>query len=315
MSLQVLDGERLRSILPMAAAIDALDAAFGADRLPEAPQRTHLDLGGADLLIMPASGAPGAGVKVVTVNPSNPSRGLPLINGAYVLFEPGSFAVAGMIEGSALTELRTAAVSGLATRYLARAQAARLVIFGAGVQANAHLEAMRAVRPIGEVTVVSRTPARAEALAERAGAAGLSATTAGPDAVGGADIVCTCTTSAEPVFPGALLRSGAHVNAVGAYTPAAREVDDETIRTARLIVELRAAATREAGDLVIPLRNGVIEESDITELSDVVSGAPVRRGDGDITLFKSVGVAFEDLIVARAAFDRLPHADRRPDAE
>ena len=305
MSLRIIDAAELASVLPMAAAIDALEAAFGADELPCAPQRSHLALGGADLLMMPAAGAQGAGVKLVTVNPANPGRGRPLINGAYVLFEPEAFTLAGVIEGAALTGLRTAAVSGLATRYLARRKAARLVIFGAGAQANTHLEAMNAVRDITNLCVVSRTAGPAVRLVDRARSVGIDARTAGPDAVAEADIVCTCTTSGEPVFAGGTLNDGAHVNAVGAYRPDAREVDDDTVRRARIVVELRAAALAEAGDLVVPLEAGLIQESSVAELSEIVKGEPAPRAEDEVTLFKSVGVAFEDLVVARAAFDRL----------
>ncbi|MGH2676626.1 MAG: ornithine cyclodeaminase family protein, partial [Actinomycetota bacterium] len=223
---------------------------------------------------------------------------------AYLLFAPGTLSPEAVIEGGALTALRTAAVSGLATRYLARPDARRLVLFGAGVTANAHLDAMLAVRPFRVVRVVSRSPGPAEALAARARGAGLDAGVAGPDAVIEADVVCTCTTSSQPVFDGTLLAAGAHVNAIGAYRPDMRELDDETVRRARVVVETREAAMAEAGDLLIPIETGVIDpEHVVADLSELVRGAPVRRGPEDVTLFKSVGLAAEDLAVARAALD------------
>ncbi len=302
--MRLIDSGELSSLLPMPVAIDALEAAFGAPELPETPQRSHLSVGGGDLLMMPSAGAYGAGVKLVTVNSSNPGRGLPLIHGAYALFAPETLELDGVIEGAGLTGLRTAAVSGLATRYMAREDATRLVLFGAGVQAHTHLDSMRAVRAIEEVWVVSRTKGNAEGLAERARAAGLRSHVGNAEAVGQADIVCTCTSSPDPVFDGSQLPDGAHVNAVGAFTPQTRELDDDVARRARFAVELRSAAMAEAGDILIPLESGVIDETSVVaELPDIVRGAPVRRNYGDVTVFKSVGVAFEDLVLARAAFD------------
>ena len=290
----------------MEAAIDALETAFGSGSLPAAPLRGHVDTPWGALITMPAAGAQGAGVKVVTVTPSNPGRGRSLIQGLYVLFAPQTQEPEAAIDGAALTAIRTAAVSGLATRHLARPDPARLVIFGAGTQARSHLDAMRAVRPVERVTVVSRTKARAEELADAAREMGLDATTSTPEAVARADLVCTCTTSPVPVFDGARLPDGVHVNAVGAYTPDARELDDETIRRGRVVVETREVALAEAGDLLIPIRAGVVGEDHIVaDLAEVVGGAPVRRGPQDVTVFKSVGVAFEDLVVARATADRL----------
>jgi ornithine cyclodeaminase/alanine dehydrogenase-like protein (mu-crystallin family) len=179
-------------------------------------------------------------------------------------------------------------------------------VFGAGVQASTHLESMRAERPIEKVWVVSRTEERARQLAARAEEAGLVADVADPAAVAEADLVCTCTTSAEPLFEGSRLRAGAHVNAVGSYRPDTRELDTETVRRGRVVVETRGAALAEAGDLLIPIEEGAITEADVAaDLSEVVRGARVRTGPDDVTVFKSVGVAFEDLAVARAAYDRM----------
>ena len=305
MTPRVLGAEELAAALPMSAAIDALESAFSAE-LPEAPQRVSVPVDGSDLLLMPAAGAPGAGVKLVTINPANPDRGLPLIHGAYVLFAPDTLETVAIVDGAALTGLRTAAVSGLASRLLARPDARRLVIFGAGTQATTHLDAMRAVRPIEEVTIVSRTRERAGALVERARSLGMAADVGDASSVERADIVCTCTTSGEPVFDGGVLAAGAHVNAVGAYRPDARELDDRTVGGADLVVvETRAAALEEAGDVVMALESGALgSPEDVAELATVVAGRRGRRAPEDVTVFKSVGVAFEDLVVARAAFDR-----------
>lgn len=302
MTAPFVDAAELARLLPISSAIDALGAMFAAQALPDAPPRAHVPVQGGELLLMPALGELGVGVKLVTVNPANPRRDLPLIHGLYVLFDPRTLAPILLVDGAALTALRTAAVSGLATRLLARSDASRLVIFGAGAQAWAHLDAMRAVRPIEQVTVVSRSREPAEALVAEAARLGLRASVGEPGAVAEADIVCTCTTSPDPVFDGASLAPGAHVNAVGAYRPDTHEVDDETVRRARIVVETRDVALSEAGDLLIPMGAGVISEADIVaDLAEVARGAQVRRSSDDITLFKSVGVAIEDLAVAAAA--------------
>lgn len=302
----MIDADELSRLLPMGAAIDALQAGFGAARLPEAPLRTHVETDAGALYLMPAFGAPGVGVKLVTLTGSNPERGLPFIHAMYVLFEADTQAPVAIIDGSALTALRTAAVSGLATRFLAREDASRLAIFGAGVQARAHLHAMLAVRPVVDVMIVSRTRERADELADEAIALGVVGAVGDHEAVGGFDLVCTCTTNESPLFDGSLLRRGAHVNAVGAYATSMRELDTEAVRRAKVVVETRQAALAEAGELVIAIEEGAIgPDHVVADLSEVVRGAPVRTSQDDVTLFKSVGVAFEDLIVARAAVDRL----------
>ena len=289
----------------MPVAIDALHAAFAAE-LPEAPLRSHVDTAGGALLLMPAWGEAGVGVKLVTLTDSNPKRGLPFIHALYVLFDAETQAPVATLDGAALTALRTAAVSGVATRLLAREGASRLVLFGAGVQAFAHLEAMRAVRPIEEVVVVSRGAERAAALVERAAEAGLPARIGTPSDVSDADLICTCTTSERPVVEGEELAAGTHVNAVGAYLPTMRELDTDAVRRARVVVDTREAAFAEAGDLLIPIGEGAIGREHVrADLAELVRGAEVRTSAADVTVFKAVGVAFEDLIVARAAVDRL----------
>ncbi|HEX6230343.1 MAG TPA: ornithine cyclodeaminase family protein [Actinomycetota bacterium] len=302
----MVDAAELVRLLPMDAAIDALEAGFGSDALPVSPLRSHVETAVGTLLLMPAHGERGVGVKLVTLTEGNPDRGIPFLHAVYVLFDPGSQAPLAVLDGAALTALRTAAVSGLATRHLARPDARRLVVYGAGVQARAHLDAMRAVRPIEELVVVSRGRAGAEQLAERVSSVGIRASVGDPGAERDADLVCTCTTSQTPVVRGALLPAGVHVNAVGAYTPATREVDSDAVRRARVVVETREAAMAEAGDLLIPIREGAIGPGHVVaDLSEVVRGARVRTSPADVTLFKSVGAAFEDLIVAGAAVDRI----------
>ncbi len=303
MRLPLIDADELARLLPMSAVVDALERAFAQARFAEAPHRTRLEVAAGELLLMPAAGPAGVGVKLVTLAPANRGRGLPFVQAAYVLFDPDTLSPEAVLDGTALTNLRTAAVSGLATRHLARAEASRLVIFGAGATARSHLDAMMAVRPIRSVSIVSRSRRPAEALADRARDAGLEATVGGPDAVAGADLVCTCTTSERPVFDGSLLAPGTHVNAIGAYRPDMRELDDQAVARGRVVVETREAAMAEAGDILIPLRAGRIGPDHIVaDLGEVVRGAArVRRGPEDVTVFKSVGIALEDLAVARAA--------------
>lgn len=309
--LAMLDAAALRRALPMELAVDALEAGFAALDADSLPVRSHLHVPNGELLLMPAHGTAGegVGVKLVTLNPANAARDLPLIHGVFLLFAPDTLAPEAMMDGAALTSLRTAAVSALATRHLARPDARRLVVFGAGTQAHAHVSAMCAVRPIEQVTIVTRSRPRGEALAAYARELGLEAAVGSADAVRDADVVCTCTTSADPVFRGADVRPGTHVNAIGAYRADLREVDGELLARSTVVVEGREAALKEAGDLIIAIAEGRFAPDRIAgDLSDVVNGR-VARTDGDVTVFKSVGLAFEDLVVARAAVDRVKLVD------
>ncbi|MGZ6544436.1 MAG: ornithine cyclodeaminase family protein [Actinomycetota bacterium] len=302
--MHVLGDDELRRALPMSAAIDVLESGFRSQDPSAQPIRSHLATPAGSLLLMPAFGDGGVGVKLVTLTPDNPERGLPFIGGVYVLFNAVTQTPEAVVDGAALTALRTAAVSGLATRHLANPDAHRLVIFGAGVQARSHLEAMLAVRPIRHVTVVSRTSERARALVAEARDRGVSADVGDVDDVADADVICTCTTSDDPLFEGGLLAAGAHVNAVGSYRPASRELDTAAVLRARVVVETRDAALAEAGELAIPIGQGTFgPDHVVADLAEVVHGAVVRTTPSDVTVFKSVGLAFEDLIVARAAVD------------
>jgi ornithine cyclodeaminase/alanine dehydrogenase-like protein (mu-crystallin family) len=296
----------LAAALSWADAIDALEAAFGV--VPSnGPQRAHIPVPGGELLLMPAAAAAeGVGVKLVTLAPRNAERGLPFIHGVYVLFAPGTLAPAALVDGAALTTLRTAAVSALATRHLARPDARRLVVFGAGTQARAHVAAMRAARTIEHVAIVGRDPARAAALVASLVAEGIDAVAAGADAVAEADIVCTCTTSREPLFDASALRPGVHVNAIGAYRPDMRELPAAALGRGLLVVETRESALLEAGDVVLAIADGALTEHDVRhELAGVVGGAVRRAGPEQVTIFKSVGLGLEDLAIAAAAARRL----------
>lgn len=307
--MQVIGYREVWERLPMPAAIAALDSAIAAGRLGLTPPRQHVHAEEQELLLMPSFLDGGAGVKLVGIDPRNPSRGLPRIQGVFVLFDPPGLTPVAVVDARALTAVRTAAVSGLATRYLARPDASRLVVFGAGPQAHAHLLAVHALFDLSHVSIVSRTRATAEELAARAREElGLAAVVAGPEAVATADLICTCTTSATPVFDGALLPDGVHVNAVGAYRPDMQEIDAVTVGTSAVVVETREAALAESGDLIVAAReNGWDPEGISADLVEVVrDGVAVRTDTSQRTLFESVGVAFEDLIIARAVLDADP---------
>ena len=302
--MQFLDAGELRRRLPMRAAIDALEAGFRTQDPSVAPLRSHLETPAGSLLQMPAFGDGGLGVKLVTLTPDNPNRHLPFINAVYVLFDVSTQTPEAIVDGAALTALRTAAVSGLASRHLSNPDADRLMIFGAGVQARSHLDAMLAVRPVEHVTVVSRTLPGAQALVDLARERGVGADVGEAGDVAGVDLVCTCTTSDVPLFDGARLAAGVHVNAVGSYQPGSRELDTTTLLRALVVVETREAAFAEAGELAIPMGEGAFgREHVVADLAEVVQGVGVRTAPSDVTVFKSVGLAFEDLIVARAAVD------------
>lgn len=279
-----LDAADLATALPYPAAVAALADAFATDP-GTAPPRMRLQEDETTLLVMPAARRGRVGTKLVTLHPPNAAAGRPVVQGVYVLFAPDTGEVAALLDGAALTARRTAAVSALATDRLCRPDPEHLVVFGTGPQARAHIEALQQVRPsLRRVTVVSRSPARAAALG----------TPGSPEHVAEADVVCTCTDSPTPVFDGRHLPAEVHVVAVGAHTPDTREIDAATLRGARIAVEFRAAARREAGDLLL----AAVDWDEVLELRDVVGLPAPPRGR---TVFKSVGHAVEDLILATAA--------------
>jgi ornithine cyclodeaminase/alanine dehydrogenase-like protein (mu-crystallin family) len=301
--MQQIDQHQVWDRLTMVGAIDALERTISSNGIPDGPARMHLEEAGQLLLVMPSLVDGWAGVKLITIDPQNPQRGVPIINGVYTIFAPPTLEPAASIDGRALTELRTAAVSGLATRHLARADAGRLVIFGAGAQGRSHLLAMSAVRDLEEVRIVAPRPESVEAFiafaAEHVSVPVLPGT---PGDVADADLVCTCTSSSEPVFDGRLLPPGVHVNAIGAYTPEMRELDGAAIAGSRIVVETRAAALSEKGDLLQAEAEARWHRDDIVaDLSELLrDGTPGRTEPAQRTVFASVGLAFEDLVVARA---------------
>ncbi len=240
------------------------------------------------------------GMKVVKVRPHAPAG--ERVRAQFLLLDPASGAPQAVIEGNALTDLRTAAVSAVATRFLARENAAVLAVFGTGRQARAHVRVLPAVHSFTQVLVCGSTVEAGEAFAhEVARELGIEAHAAGARMCASqADVICTCTTSDVPLFEGAWLRPGTHLNLVGAFRPQSREVDDSTVARARVVVDTYAGALAEAGDLLIPMNQGTVgREHIVAELHELIAGKKVgRRAPNEITLFKSVGYALEDLIAA-----------------
>jgi len=319
MKLRVLSRDHVREAIPMEEAIDAMREAFGQLSAYQAdiPLRTPVSGDGGVVLFMPGrlkkTGAMGA--KVVSVFEENSERGLPAVNALVLMVDPGTGRPRVLVEGSYLTALRTGAASGLATELLARDDASVLTIFGAGVQARTQVEAVRAVRPIEAVRIVSRTRASAEAFAEELeegdGDLEVQVREDRSEALAGAHVVCTATTSSEPVFSGDDVEPGTHVNGVGSYTSSMREVDDAFVARARIVVDSVDAAMSEAGDIIGPIRRNVISRTQIHgELGEIVNGEKDRRRDAEeVTFFKSVGNAAQDLAVGRRLMERAEEED------
>ncbi|HEX4439576.1 MAG TPA: ornithine cyclodeaminase family protein [Thermoanaerobaculia bacterium] len=311
----IVNQSEVPGLLPVRDCIDVMARAFAGLARGEAtmPQRQILwlpDKSGA-LGLMPAhlAGLGAVGLKAVTFFPRNEGTDIDSHQGAVLLFETGRGRLLAILDATSLTAVRTAAVSGLATRILAKEDAGDLAMIGSGVEARTHLEAMLAVRTLRRVRVASHSIARARAFAEReSGRHGIpiEACASVEEAVRGADIVCTVTSAREPVVLGEWLSPGAHVNAVGSSVPTARELDSKAIARSRFFVDHRPAALAEAGDFLIPLQSGEIEQSHLLgDLGQLVVGdIPGRTSSTDVTVFKSVGLAIEDVASAHYIYTR-----------
>lgn len=304
----------------MDACIEAMAEVLTALQRGEAlqPLRTILRPEGAPGLMaaMPAwRGGPDAvfGVKIVGVFPGNLARGLDAHQGAVLLFSGQTGEPLAILNASTVTAIRTAAVSGVATRALARQDAGDLALVGASVQAETHREAMACVRTLRRVRVASRNPERARALAQRQAprtSCPIEAVATVEEAVRGADLVVTATSSPEPVLRREWVSVGAHLNVIGASLPDRREVDGATMAASSLFVDRRESTQNEAGDYLLALREGAIREGHIrAELGEVLAGRhPGRTSRDEITLFKSLGLAVEDLAAASLAYRRACEA-------
>jgi ornithine cyclodeaminase/alanine dehydrogenase len=312
--MRILGREVLEALLPPADVIAAVERAFrehAAGRAATLP-RVALPMGREGFFLSMVSSLPrlGAlGTKLVTVVAGNRRRGLPTIHACYLLTDAETGVPLALMEAGFLTAIRTGATSALAARHLARPDSRVIACFGAGVQARFQLLCLKQVLPLGEARIVGRDAGRTAAFAERMRRElGITVRVEArrPAAVRGADVVTCATTSSRPVFSGRDLGPGAHVDAVGAFRPATREVDTLTIRKSRVVVDTYEGAWEEAGDLLIPIKAGAITRRHVrAELGQVVTGArPGRTSPEEITLFKSVGFAPEDAATARLAYDR-----------
>jgi ornithine cyclodeaminase len=289
-----IDAQTVMSLVSWPDAIEAI--ASGRTAGVCGPPRMSLPAPGGEVLVMPAADSRFAGVKLVGIAPGNPSAGLPRIQAVYVLFDATTLTPCAFIDGTALTTLRTPAQSALAVRELAPKDASSLLVFGSGPQAWGHVEAIRAVRPIRKVTVVGRSHDRAAALASKLT---VEATAGTADDVRTADIVVCATTARDALFDASLLTDHACVVAVGSHEPEARELDDTVFaRASRVVVEDRETALREAGDVIQAAAAGALNVDDLVDLA-ALPHLPRPTG---ITVFKSVGMAWQDLAVAEAAY-------------
>ncbi|PZN07170.1 ornithine cyclodeaminase family protein [Thermaerobacter composti] len=317
MSVRWLTAAEVERCLPMAEAIDAMAEAFEAVHAGRVAMPLRLGLeapaAGGTTLFMPAHD-PGLGytaLKVVSVYPGNPARGLPAIAGLVILLDAGTGRPLAVMDGRALTALRTGAASGIATRLLARPDASVLAVLGAGAQAPYQVLAVCAVRPIRQVRIHNRTRARAEALAGRLAArlgpaveVRVAATPA--EAARGAHVICTATAATEPLLGAADVAPGTHVNAVGSFRRGMRELArDLVVRARPVFVDQREAAREEAGELIEALEAGALAPGDLVELGAVLAGTHPGRVDADqVTIFKSCGLAAQDLYAAARVWER-----------
>lgn len=310
----ILNQSDVYRVLTMPDAIEAMRSAFTALRrgTVEQPNRSHLNVrrNSGVTLVMPAHASDltteGIAVKVVSVFPGNSEKGLARIQAALLVIDPTTGIPIALINGTAITAIRTAAASGLATDLLARPDSCVLAVVGTGVQASTHIDAIRSVREISEIRIcgrdINRTLKFTENLRKKMDGVEIKICDSSDDAVNGADIVCTVTTATDPVFSNSACTPGTHINAVGSYQPHVREIPAETVVRSVVVVDQLRAALEEAGDLIQPLDAGLISRSHCsTELATVLEDPHKgRTSPNQITLFKSVGLAVEDVYAAAA---------------
>jgi ornithine cyclodeaminase len=310
MAILVLNQAEVEQLLDMEGCIEAMAGILEALARGELfqPLRTIAFPPGESSAIglMPAhrsGGSAAYSLKTVCVFPDNPTRGLDAHQGTVTLFSGETGQVRALMNASAITAIRTAAVSAVATRLLARDDASELAIVGSGVQGRSHIEAMRAVRPWARIRVASRTNENAQALAEETGT---KAAESVEEAVRGADVVVTATNSSEPVLRHEWLKPGAHVNAVGSSVKTARELDTATMAAGSLFVDRRESTLNEAGDYLFAAEEGAIGPDHIkAEIGEILIGKhPGRTSPDELTVFKSLGLAVEDLAAAEYVVQR-----------
>jgi ornithine cyclodeaminase/alanine dehydrogenase-like protein (mu-crystallin family) len=312
--IRILNATEVRQALPMAEAIEGTKEAYSQLSAGKAivPLRNKIDITDVQgvSLFMPAflGASRDLAIKIVSVFPKNPEQNKPVIYGTVLVLDAETGQPLCVMEGSSLTAIRTGAASGAATDILARKDVETAAIFGTGVQARTQLEAICTVRSLKEIRVHSLDGEEASRFAEDMAGHGpipnaIEVVETPADAIKGADIICTATTSHTPVFSGSDVEAGTHINAIGAFTPDMQEVDSVTILRSLVIVDFLEAVLEEAGDLLIPLSDGRIEQSHIqAELGEIINGKKSgRSSDEEITYFKSVGVAVQDAVAGRIA--------------
>ena len=312
----ILTADEVRQALPMREAIEAMKRAYASlsNGKADAPLRTRLPIPPHNglALFMPAyvqtEETEALAVKIVSIHPENPKRGLPYIHAAVLVLEAETGRAVALLEGGSLTAIRTGAGSGAAIDLLARNDSKTVAIFGAGVQGRTQLEAACVVRDIESAWVYDANRESAEKfVADMAGRGrvprNLRAAESPAQAAEEADIVCTATTSTHPVFADADVKSGAHISAIGSYTPEMQEVPAETVTRAKIVVDSRPATLAETGDLLKPMQAGLFDETHIhAELGEIVLGQKSgRTSESEITYFKSVGIAVQDAMAAQLA--------------
>ncbi len=311
----LISRKNVEAVLSMDACIAAVEAAFGelARGNADMPQRAVIrvpehkglflgmpaHIGGDDEVL---------GLKVVTVYPGNPAKGLPTIYGTLLLCDPTTGETVAIMDAGYLTAIRTGAASGAATKYLARKDSKVCTIFGAGGQARKQIEAVHVVRPLEKVYVLDVMEASREAFARDVAAElgiEVEATEDAEAAVKAADIVVTASSSQDPVFDGEWLQPGTHINNIGSHSPDARELDTTTVVRSKFVADLKEANLAEAGDILIPIKEGAVTEGHIyASLGEIITGAkPGRENDDEITVFKSCGLAIQDVSTARVVYE------------
>lgn len=314
----LLNRDDVRKALPMNEAIEAMKKAYASlsNGTAVVPLRTRLSIPNSDALslFMPAfvrsSDENALAIKIVSLFPGNPARGLAYIQAAVLVFDPQTGQAIALLEGSSLTAIRTGAAGGAAIDLLSRRESKVVAIFGAGAQGRTQLEAACAARKIETAYIFDSNVEKSKVFAEEMSARGgiakdIRVAADSAEALKNADIICTATTSLTPVFRDEDVRVGTHISAVGSYLPEMQEVPAETLQRARIFVDSRSASLEEAGDLIQPIRAGLFDESHICgELGDVVIGKITgRQSHEEITYFKSVGIAVQDAMAAQLALD------------
>lgn len=304
MDIPFIDEDELERRLDWKQTVDALEQALVSGEAPgNTPSRSFVKVSSGELILMPGEVGGSVGVKVVSVNPDSARHGVPRIQGVHVVFDGATLSPRAIFDAPALTTRRTSGLSALAVRHLAPDSASSLLVFGTGPQSVGHALAINAVRALDEVIVVGLRPDAVDAVIAQLGAHGIRARSGVPSDVATVDIVACCTSANEPLFRSSQLRPEAMVVAVGSHSPVVREVDTQLVAASTVVVESRASAMTQAGDVLLAVADGVAAADAISgDLVELTRGE-VRPVAGSPRFFKSVGEAWSDVVVASAALD------------